>query len=503
VVESLSIKLLFDNQGAIRSANRSAPELQSSSKVENREEMAVSSARIEVASVIDNRPISGLQLIVFVSCFFIMAFDGFDTQAMAFVAPAISKAWGASAGTFGPVFSAALFGGMVGGISLGYLADRLGRRLMLAICVAIFGALNVACAYANSIEAIIALRFLSGIGLGGAIPNTMAMISEFAPAHRRTTLIAMTWCGFALGAVLGGFVSIPLITHFGWPSVLFVGGIVPVLAAPFIAAYFPESIKFLMVAPQRNADAVRAIMRRIDPTSNVRDDAIFVLDEVKAGQGSALAIFRNGLAIGSIFLCLALFMSLLVVYCLLNWIPLLLNQAGLPMSDAIMGTILFNLAGIPGSFLCTWMIDRKIVQPLTILISAYFLGAISVAFIGYAGTSFWPLMISIFISGFLIIGVQLSLNAVITTYFPTALRGTGGGWSVLMGRAGALSGPLFGGLIVASGSSPSQMFAASAIAPLCACLSLITFVALTSRRDRKYSSTPPVRGAMSQRQGTT
>lgn len=458
--------------------------------------------RIEVASVIDNRPISGLQMMVFVSCFFIMVFDGFDTQAMAFVAPAVSKAWGTAPGTFGPVFSAALFGGMVGGFSLGYLADRFGRRLMLAICLLIFGSLNVACAYANSIEAIIVLRFISGIGLGGAIPNTMAMISEFAPAHRRTTFIAMTWCGFALGGVLGGFISIPLINHFEWPSVLFVGGIVPLLAAPLVATLFPESIKFLMVAPQRNAGAVRAIMRRIDPTSNIQDDTIFVLDEVKAGQGNIFSIFRNGLAIGSIFLCLALFMSLLVVYCLINWIPLLLNQAGLPMSDAVLGTILFNLAGIPGSVICTRMIDKKVAKPLTILISAYFLGAISVAFIGYAGTSFWPLMISIFISGFLIIGVQLSLNAVITTYFPTALRGTGGGWSVLMGRAGALSGPLFGGMIVASGSSLGQMFAASAVAPLCACLSLITFVTLTSRRARKYSSELPVQGVMPERQGT-
>ena len=157
-----------------------------------------------------------------------------------------------------------------------------------------------------------------------------------------------------------------------------------------------------------------------------------------------------------------------------------------------MGTILFNLAGIPGSFLCTWMIDNKFAKPFPILIAAYFLGAISVGSIGVAGITFWPLMISIFISGFLIIGVQLSLTAVIANYYPTALRGTGVGWSLAVGRFGSLSGPLVGGVLVASGSSPSMLFSISALAPLCACLSLLTFVKLSPGGSAARPAQAPV-----------
>jgi AAHS family 4-hydroxybenzoate transporter-like MFS transporter len=358
------------------------------------------SQAVDVASVIDNSPISRLQVLVVAGCFLIMMFDGFDTQSIAFVAPAIASEWHLSSATFGPIFAAALFGGIFGGVLLGSLADRFGRRSTLAFCVLWFGSLTLVCAYATSIEALMILRFLCGIGLGGAIPNVLAMVSAFAPAHRRATLVAMTFCGFPLGAVLGGLVSIPLIAKFGWPSVMFIGGLLPICTAPLrLLLVFPESIKFLVLLLDRRA-AVAAILRRIDHKADFPDDAVFVLNEAKTGRAKVRALFQNGLAAGSVFLILALFMSLLVVYCLINWIPLLLNRAGLPLSNALMGTILFNLAGIPGSFLCTWMIDSKLAKPLPILIGAYFLGAISVVFIGVAGITFWPLMISIFISGF-------------------------------------------------------------------------------------------------------
>jgi AAHS family 4-hydroxybenzoate transporter-like MFS transporter len=449
---------------------------------------------VNVASVIDDSPISRLQMVLVAGCFLIMMFDGFDTQSIAFIAPAIASEWHLSSGTFGPIFAAALLGSIIGGMLLGSLSDRLGRRKMLAFCLLVFGSLNTACALATSIESLTILRFLCGIGLGGAMPNLLAMVAEFAPARRRATLVAMTFCGFALGAVLGGLVSIPLIAKFGWPSVMLVGGILPICTAPLVLLMFPESIKFLMLLPDRGP-AVAAILRRIDSKGDFPDDTVFVLNEEKVGRAKVRALFRNGLAAGSIFLTLALFMSLLVVYCLINWIPLLLNRAGLPLNNALMGTILFNLAGILGSFLCTWMIDTKLARPLSILIVAYFLGAISVVFIGVAGITFWPLMISIFISGFLIIGVQLSLTAVIANYYPTALRGTGMGWSIAVGRFGSLSGPLVGGVLIASGTTPSMMFVISALAPLCAGLSLFAFLKLS--RDDSATPTAQVPMAIS------
>jgi AAHS family 4-hydroxybenzoate transporter-like MFS transporter len=435
--------------------------------------------QIDVAAVINDGEISRFQYVIFIICGLIITCDGFDTQAIAYVAPSIVAEWKIEPSRFGPVFAALLLGSMVGSFVFGYIADRVGRKRTLIVTIVLFGVLNIASAYATSLEYFTLLRFFCGIGLGGAIPNVMALVSEYAPARKRATLIAITWAGFGLGAVLGGMISIPLIEHFGWPSVFVVGGILPLCLAPFVAFTLPESVKFLMLA-QSNGAKVISILRRIDPHGSYDTNKTFVLDEVRPGRGQISALFSDGLAAGSIFLCLAFFMSLMLVYLFINWIPLLLREAGLPLEHALFGTIIFSLAGIIGGVVCTQFIDRKVGPPVTILIIAYFIGALAVLSIGFAGTSFWPIMITIFLSGFFVIGVQLSLNAYITNYYPTAIRGTGVGWSQVVGRLGSLSGPLVGGALVARGIEPSQLFQISSLAPLLACVSLLIFVKLSA-----------------------
>jgi AAHS family 4-hydroxybenzoate transporter-like MFS transporter len=437
-------------------------------------------ARIDVAAVINDGAISRFQYVIFTICVLIIMCDGFDTQAVAYVAPSIAAEWKLAPASFGPVFAAVLVGAMVGAFIFGYLGDKFGRNRILALCVVWFGVFNIASAYAPSITPFIVLRLLCGIGLGGAIPNVMALVAEYAPARKRSTLIAITWSGFALGAVLGGMISVPLIANFGWTSVFIAGGILPLCLVPFIILTLPESIKFLVVA-RRQAATVAAILRKIDPRQRFDDNSVFFLDEAQTGRGQISALFKDGLAVGSVFLCLAFFMSLMLVYLFINWIPLLLRQAGLPLQHALMGTIIFNLSGIVGSLLCTQLIDRKIGRPIVILIAAYFIGALAVFSIGYAGTAFWPIMGTIFLSGFFVIGVQLSLNATITNYYPTAIRGTGVGWSQVVGRFGSLSGPLVGGVLVSQGMTPSQLFQISSVAPLLACASLLVFAKLSAR----------------------
>ena len=430
-------------------------------------------ARIDVAAVINNSDIGRFQYLIFAVCILLIMCDGFDTQAVAYVAPSIVSEWHLAPASFGPVFAAVLLGAMLGAFVFGYFGDKLGRSRTLVLCVIAFGAFNVASAYASSISSLIALRLLCGIGLGGAIPNVMALVAEYAPARRRSTLIAITWSGFALGAVLGGMISVPLISRFGWASVFMAGGILPLCLVPFIFA-LPESIKFLIVAGRKPA-AIAAILGKINPRQHFDESGVFFLDEAAPGRGRISALFSDGLAVGSIFLCLAFFMSLMLVYLFINWIPLLLRQAGLPLQDALMGTVIFNLSGIVGSIVCTQLIDRKIGRPIVILIAAYFVGALAVFSIGYAGLSFWPIMGTIFLSGFFVIGVQLSLNAYITNYYPTAVRGTGVGWSQVVGRLGSLLGPLVGGVLVSQGMTPSQLFQLSSVAPLLACVSLLCF----------------------------
>lgn len=447
--------------------------------------------KINVAAVIDERPIGRYQYLIYVVCFLIIMFDGFDTQATAYVAPILIGEWKVPSASFGPVFAAVLLGAMIGAILFGYLADRLGRKHILAFCVLLFGVLNAATAFVQWLEPFMLLRFLCGIGLGGAIPNVMALVSEYAPARKRSTLIAVTWCGFALGAVLGGMISVPLIAKFGWSAVFIVGGVLPLCAVPVVLIALPESIKYLAVARSDN-DAIHSIMVKIAPDAGYGPNTQYTLQEAVPGHAKLTALFRDGLAVGSIFLCFAFFMSLMLVYLFISWIPILLRQAGMPLQSAIMGTIVFNLAGIFGSILCTQLIDRKLTRPIMILICSYLLGAVAVYMIGFAGTSFGPIMITIFLSGFLVIGVQLSLNAFITNYYPTAIRGTGVGWSQVVGRLGSLSGPLVGGFLVAQGIPASKLFQISAFAPLLAGVSLIAFATFSPQAKTDINAGPAV-----------
>jgi AAHS family 4-hydroxybenzoate transporter-like MFS transporter len=451
-------------------------------------------SRIEVSAIINGSTISRFQNMIFAICILIIMCDGFDTQAVAYTAPSIASEWKLAVAIFGPVFAAVLIGAMLGAFVFGYLGDKFGRKRILVLAVVLFSLLNIASAYAPSITSFIVLRFVCGVALGGALPNVIALVTEYAPARRRSTVVAITWAGFSLGAVVGGLISVLLISKFGWASVFIAGGILPLCLVPFVVFMLPESIKFLIVARQNVAE-VASILGKIRPDLHFANNATFFLDEAQPGRGQVLALFKDGLAVGSVFLCLAYFMSLLLFYFLTNWIPLLLRQAGLPLQDALMGTVIFNFAGIISSISFTQLIDRKIVRPINILISAYFVGALAVCSIGNVGMTFWPIMSAIFLSGSFVIGAQISLGAYISNYYPTAIRGTGVGWSVFVGRFGSLTGTLVGGLLVSLGLTPSQLFRVSSMVPLLACASLLVFVRLTPRNlndDAKSSEAEPV-----------
>ncbi|MBR1221652.1 MFS transporter [Bradyrhizobium sp. U87765 SZCCT0131] len=438
--------------------------------------------RIDVGAAIDDSTTSAFQIRVFVLCFLVALCDGFDTQALAYIAPVIASDWQLPARVFGPVFAAVLLGAMIGAFAFGHLADRIGRRRVLLLCVVLFGVLSVASAFAWSIEALAVIRFLCGLGLGGAVPNIMALVSEYAPARRRRTWVAITLAGIAVGAVLAGMVCLPLITLFGWRFIFVVGGVLPLGLALVLVRALPESIGFLVAEPDGQT-TIASILRQIDPRGGFKDSDTFALPAAPAHRGSFASLFRDGLAVGSVCLALAFFSSLLLVYLFTSWIPMLLHQAGLPLHDAVLGAIVFNLAGMAGGIVCTQLVDRGLAHPVVVLVVAYLLGAVAVLSIGVSGMAFGPIMAAISFSGFCVIGGQLALNAHIAGYYPVAVRGTGIGWSQVVGRMGSLLGPLVGGALVALEIPPAQLFQVSCVAPLLSCAALLAF-ALLSRHVR-------------------
>src|SRR6266446_8828753 len=200
---------------------------------------------IDVAEFIDRQPVGGFQIRLLLTCAAVLFLDGFDTQAIGYVAPALAKEWGLSKGALGPVFSAGLFGLMIGALVFGPLADRVGRKKIIILSTLAFGLGALVTAFVQDVNTLLAIRFLTGLGLGGAMPNAVAMTSEFNPRRRSATMVMIMFCGFSVGAALGGLLAAALIPQFGWRSVFVVGGAAPLLLVPILARRLPESVRFL------------------------------------------------------------------------------------------------------------------------------------------------------------------------------------------------------------------------------------------------------------------
>jgi AAHS family 4-hydroxybenzoate transporter-like MFS transporter len=442
----------------------------------------VNDRRVNVTDIIDAAPISGFQLRILVLCLLVSMLDGFDTQSIAFVAASITDGWHLTHSQFGSIFSATLLGTALGAVLLGHLADRFGRRLLLTIAVTLFGSMTLACSFSHSFYSLLAFRLLAGIGLGGAIPNFIAFASEYSPRRVRSTVVVVTLWGFPIGAILGGLISTAVIQHFGWSAVFLIGGVLPLMLAPVLFVSLPESIRFLTLRPA-SAAAVARILKRIAPTLEYDARIEFVLGEAPVNASRISSVLKGRLAAGTALLGGALCMSLLLAYLLVNWIPLLFRQLGLPLADAVFGTVLLNLSGIAGSYLLAHRLDLGR-HALTAMMVGYLVAALAVASIGAFGTSRGFMMASTACVGFFLIGTQLSLTAYTANFFPTAVRATGVGLTQAMGRFGSLLGPLLAGWLLSSGISVQHLFKVASIPALLAAAALFTFHLMNSRGAR-------------------
>jgi AAHS family 4-hydroxybenzoate transporter-like MFS transporter len=443
----------------------------------------VSDRVVDVDRLLDGAPVGNTQRVVFLLCFLVSMLDGFDTQSLAFVAPSLVREWAIAPASLGAVFSATLLGSMFGFGFAGRLADRFGRRRMMIGCVLLFGLATLACALAATLNQLLLLRVIAGLGLGGALPNMMVLAAEYAPRRMRATAIVLGMWGYPLGAVVGGLFSATLIAHFGWRSVLVAGGVAPLVLVPVLLVWLPESLRFLAGRPS-GQNAARRILQRLWPQEPWDAGVRVVATEATRTAAGFRVLFAREYAASSLLFAASMFMSLLLSYLLVNWIPQLLHQQGMSATDAVYGTVVLNLAGIFGSYVMTRRVDAN-ARPLRMLVVLYCAAAVGVAAIGMVGTGFWPTMAAIFVAGFLLIGVQMTSSAVAAGSFPTLLRATAVGWIQGVGRVGSLIGPLAAGILLSFGMQPARLLMIASLAAVLAAAAL----ALLMRFDRAATET--------------
>ena len=425
------------------------------------------------SAVVDRAKFGSLQFGVTALCFVIAMLDGFDTQSIAFVAPRIAESWGLTPASFGPIFSAGLVGLTIGAFVLSPAADRFGRKTIILISTAIFGIFALLTAFATDLQHLLIYRFITGVGLGAAMPNIIALTSEYAPQRLRATLVTVMFCGFPLGSTIGGLGSTWLIANWDWHSVFVVGGVLPLLLLPVLYFMLPESVRFL-VARNAPESKIAPIVKRIDPDASPQAFIQGLKDEHStAAKGfSVFQLFREGRAPVTGLLWVAFFMNLLVMYFLVNWLPTLLKGAGLPLSLAILSTATLNLGGVVGAIALGRLIDKR--SPYIVLGAAYAASAAFIAVIAFGGVNLTVLLIGAALSGFGVVGAQIGCNALAASVYPTAIRATGVGWALGVGRIGAIVGPLVGGMLLARDWSPQNIILMAVIPALIASVAVFT-----------------------------
>ena len=424
---------------------------------------------VDIKAWIDNRPVARYQWLIMSLCFFIVLFDGLDVAVMGFIAPSLIQEWGLSKAAFGPVMSAGMIGLAIGALTAGPYADRVGRKKVLLLAVTGFSVLSLACAFAHNPYELAALRLLTGVALGAAMPNTTTLLAEYLPERNRSLFITIMFTGFNMGSGLGGLLAAWLIPLYGWKSVLLAGGILPMVLLPFLWLLLPESARFLAA---RNAPAAQ-IAKVLNKLGGKFSPATsFTLAEPQAQHKAPVRmLFTERYRAGTLALWLTYFMGLLVIYLTMGWMPTLLREGGLSIERAATITGLFQIGGTVGAIVVGWIMDRR--NPNGVIATSYALGGVFILLLGAFSLESSLLALGVIAAGFCMSGAQTGLNAFAPGYYPTDFRATGVSWMLGIGRFGGIFGSLIGGAVLSLGLGLPLLFALLSVPAFIAALAIL------------------------------
>jgi MFS transporter, AAHS family, 4-hydroxybenzoate transporter len=400
---------------------------------------------IEVTHWIDQQDFGVRQGVIVLLCALVALLDGMDLQSIGLAAPLMTKALQIAPPAFGAVFSAALAGLALGAFALGALADRFGRKRVLIGSTLAFGVFTLCTAAAGGLGELLTYRFLTGVGLGGAMPSFISLASDYVPRRMRASVTSLLWAGFPLGGVIGGLLGSRLIPAFGWRSVFIAGGAPALILAGVLALALPESLGYLLrsgAPPARVAAAIRRAFGRACPPS----DARLTIAQTENRDVRLARLFDAGQAEATLLLWLAFFFTFMILVVNSAWTPTLLSAQGVPVAQSALALALFNFGSLFGSGVAGLLLHRF--GTLAILPVAYLGGALAYASIGAAAPSFAAIAVLQCLFGLFEGCASSGVIALAALLYPAAIRASGLGFAMGAGRCGSFVGPLVvGGLV--------------------------------------------------------
>lgn len=429
------------------------------------------STELNIQQAIDDSKFSLFHWTLIILGFLILAIDGYDTAAMGYIAPSVAKDWGIVKQDLGPVLSAALLGLSLGALVAGPISDRVGRKRVLVFSCLFFGLSSLATAYAGSLNSLTLWRFLTGLGLGAAMPNAITLISEYAPQRCRSLAINTMYCGFPLGAAGGGAISSWLIPAYGWHSVLLLGAIAPLLLTVLLILLLPESVKY-MVNRGHDPLKIKQIAQRFI-SHNISHITRFYLyeDKLALSKSSIGLLFSRPYLVGTLMLWLTYFMGLVIYYVLLSWMPLLMQGLGYQLEQSAILTSLFTFGGTLGILMAGWLMDRW--NAHKVVSTGFALSALLIVAMATEDSQIVLLGAFIFLMGITMNGAQSGLQTLAATYYPTHSRATGIAWMQGIGRFGGVAGTMMAAQLLAMEWQVQSILLFLAIPALLACLATV------------------------------
>ncbi|OLL32246.1 MFS transporter [Burkholderia sp. SRS-W-2-2016] len=417
---------------------------------------------INLHALAEDAKLSPLHYIVLIWCALIIIFDGYDLAVAGIALPSIMKEMGVNPAKAGFMVSSALFGMMFGNIVFGTVADRIGRRWAIAICLGLFSVFTALAGLAATPVEFGLARFIAGIGIGGVMPNVIAQMTEYAPRRLRSTMVTLMFSGYSVGGMLAAVLGKGMIERFGWPSVFVAAG-APVLLVPLLLKWMPESMAFLI--GKGETDKLARIAGRLDPTYQQRSGDRFVLNRAEQSKASMGQLFADGRGFSTLMFWVGTFMCLFMVYALSSWLTKLMASAGYSLGSALTFVLVLNFGAMIGAIGGGWLADKLHIK--YVLVGMYLLAAVSISLLGYPMPTA-VLFVLVGLAGASTIGTQIVNCAYAGQFYPMAVRSTGIGWVLGVGRGGAIVAPILIGVLVGMGLPLQQNFMAIGLPALVA-----------------------------------
>ncbi|MCC8961383.1 MFS transporter [Bradyrhizobium sp. Pear76] len=409
--------------------------------------------QIDLHKLTDEARFNGFHAMLLFWCTLVALLDGYDIVIAGAALPSIMKQMGVAAASAGFMLSSAIVGMAIGAVLFGTVADRIGRRRAITICVTLFTVFTVLASFAHDPITFSLLRLLTGLGLGGAVPCMVALLTEYSPSRIRTRIVTLMFTGFAFGAAMAAEMSKGLIAAYGW-QVMFQAAGLSIVLVPFILMLLPESMQFLVKAGR--TEELEKTVAAFAPDFQLQADDQYVLPTSDKVDGAPMQrLFREGRGFSTIMFWVATFMCLLIVYANASWLPKLMISAGHDQGTALHLLAILQVGIIVGTIFGGWLGDRL---PLKKVLLAFF--ALATMSLGALGLdpALWLLNLLIVVVGATTVGTQFLLYAYAGQFYPAAVRSTGVGWAAGLGRIGGIVGPILVGALIATSIPLSFVF---------------------------------------------